>query len=187
MGPNDQNPLGGPQKPLEPSQESSPTPSSPVTPPLIPSPESSAQSSSVPPKKEGNDDFSTKNKEREQKNSEKNTLHDSTRDYAFIEYTKHNKEAVCTYALLLIGILFLVFNGFLLGSLLIGLVAGYHFSHEIIFYLRNLTQIFAGQEKVRYIVLTAVIVSVFIAIPGIFIGALVAAVLREVIAGNREM
>lgn len=105
----------------------------------------------------------------------------------FVEYMKNNKEAAVTYALLLIGILLLIFDAFLLGSLIIGLVAGYHFAHEIVFYLRNLTHVFAGQDQVRYLVLTAVIVALFIAIPGIFIGAVVAAVFRQVILNNREM
>lgn len=96
----------------------------------------------------------------------------------------HNPEAYITYALLIVGILLLFFDYILLGSLIVGLIAGYHFSHEIVFYLRNLTNVFAGQDQVRYIVLTAVIISLFIAVPGIFIGAIVAAVFKQVIRGN---
>lgn len=103
-----------------------------------------------------------------------------------MNYMQQHKEAAITYTLLAVGILLLIFNVFLSGSILIGLVAGYHFSHEIVFYLRNLTQIFAGQDQVRYIVLTAVIIALFIAIPGIFLGAIVAAVLKQSIWGEGQ-
>lgn len=100
-----------------------------------------------------------------------------------LEFFKQNTEASVTYLLLALGIASLFFGYILLGSLLVGLIAGYHFAHEIIFYLRNLSHVFAGQDQVRYIVLTAVIIALFIAVPGIFIGAIVAAVFRQVIQG----
>lgn len=189
MSPNDQNPLGDPQRPSEPSQNIGTNPAFPVTPSPASSSADSTDESSIPPRSEEIEDrFSTKKKVEGKKiDIEKETISDSIKSNDFAIYVKQNKEAVATYALLLIGMLLLVFDAFLLGSLIIGLVAGYHFSYEIVFYLRNLTQIFVGQEQVRYIVLTAVIVALFIAIPGIFIGALVAAVLRQVILGNREM
>lgn len=186
MNPNEQNPLGDPQKPLDPSQNTSTSPEFPPLPPQSSTAEPHADASSIPPRKEGPEEYSS-NKREEYNEKKKETLFGLDEKYDFAGYAKQNKEAVTTYALLLIGILFLVFDAFLLGSLIIGLIAGYHFSHEIVFYLRNLTQIFAGQEQVRYIVLTAVVVALFIAIPGIFIGALVAAVLKQVILGNREM
>ena len=75
----------------------------------------------------------------------------------FFKDLMHNPEASITYVLLIIGILLLFFNNVLLGSFIVGLIAGYHFSQEIMFYLRNLTHVFNGQNRVRYIVLTAVI------------------------------
>lgn len=88
-------------------------------------------------------------------------------------------EAAITYALLLTGIILLFFDYILLGSLIVGLIAGYHFAPEIMFYLRNLSNVFAGQDQVKYVVLTAVIVALFIAVPGIFIGAIAAAVAKQ--------
>ncbi len=189
MNPDDQNLLGDSHKPLEPSQDIAATPSFPSPPQPSSSMESSTGSSFIPPRDEKiNDQFSTKDKGEDlKKNLEKESVGESGEKYDFAAYLKRNKEAVGTYVLLLIGILLLVFDAFLPGSLIIGLVAGYHFSYEIVFYLRNLTQIFAGQEQVRYIVLTAVVAALFIAIPGIFVGALVAAVFKQVIVGNREM
>jgi hypothetical protein len=107
------------------------------------------------------------------------------RDYKKVDemfdYTKSNKEQIITYTLLGLGILFMLFMyGSMLGELLIGIVAGYHFTNEILYYLRNVSQLLPGQEKLRYIVLTAVLIALFIAAPGIFIGATIIAVIRQV-------
>ena len=98
-----------------------------------------------------------------------------------LNYIRDNKEALLTYIALLAGFMFLILGDFFVGSLIIGLTAGYHFSHEIVFYLRNLNHIFEGHEHLRFLVLTAVIVGFCFSIPGIFIGAIIAAVFKYVI------
>lgn len=97
----------------------------------------------------------------------------------FFAYAKSNKEQTIAYILLVLGLLFLLFYNNLLGGLLIGLVAGYYFSSEIIYYLRNIGQVVGGQDQLRYVILTALLLGLFIAAPGIFIGALVVAVFKN--------
>lgn len=96
------------------------------------------------------------------------------------EYAKSNKEKTITYILLVLGLLLLFFNN-MLGGLLIGVVAGYFFDAEIIYYLRNLSQIISGQEHIRYVVLTALALGLLIAAPGIFIGAVIMAIFKQVL------
>jgi uncharacterized membrane protein len=99
------------------------------------------------------------------------------------EYAKSNKEKVITYILLVLGLLLLFFNN-MLGGLLIGVVAGYFFDSEIIYYIRNLNQIISGQEHIRYVVLTALVLGLLIAAPGIFIGAVIIAIFKQVLFGK---
>lgn len=100
-------------------------------------------------------------------------------------FAKSNKEQAIAYILLALGLLLLLFfnNLNLLGGLIIGVVAGYYFSSEIIYYISNIGQVVGGQNQLRYVVLTAVLLGLFIAAPGIFIGALVAAAFKKVMCG----
>lgn len=179
MDPNDSNSIKN-------SSESSPPSSTePVSFPSFPSPPSEDEPPSNP------ENSQTEKIEKTEKiEPQPDIFSDSAKEPASTEdvmdYFKHHKESIFTYILLILGITCLIFDAFLLGSLLIGLIAGYHFSHEIVFYLRNLNKIFEGQEQTRYIVLTAILVAFFIAIPGIFIGALVAGVFKYVIYENKE-
>ena len=103
-----------------------------------------------------------------------------------LQYMKQNKESWVTYLFLTGGLLTLVIGHLFLGSIIIGLTAGYHFSYEIVFYLRNLNHLFEGHEHLRFLVLTAVILALFFSIPGIFLGAVVAAVFKHVIYDKSE-
>lgn len=101
----------------------------------------------------------------------------------FFRYASTNKEQTLTYILLALGIILLFAdNLYLLGGLLIGGIAGYHFAPEIIYYLKNMGQIFAGQNRLRYIVLTVLLLGLFIAAPGIFVGAAVVAAFTQVLS-----
>jgi hypothetical protein len=116
--------------------------------------------------------------------------HKSRSDYKggdIFAFAKSNKELAIAYGLLALGLLLLLFfyNLHLLGGLLIGIVAGYVFSDEIIQYIRNIGQIAGGQNQLRYVTLTSVLLGLLIAAPGIFIGALVVAILKTVIFGQQ--
>lgn len=110
------------------------------------------------------------------------------KDSELYSYAASNKEQTITYILLAIGIILLFVNS-LLGGLIVGAVAGYHFSGPVAFYLRNLNKLFEGQDQLRYIVLTGLLVGLFIAAPGIFIGAVIVAVFKEVLfkKGPKDM
>jgi len=95
-------------------------------------------------------------------------------------YASSNKEQTATYILLAIGIILLFLN-LHVGSFILGAVAGYHFSNEIVSFLRNLTQIFEGWAKLRNITLLAILVALLISIPGLVIGALIVAALKQLL------
>ena len=101
----------------------------------------------------------------------------------FFTYATSNKEQSIAYILLILGLLLLLFFNTLLGGLIIGMVAGYFFSADIIYYLRNLNLVFGRQNHLRYVVLTALLLGLFIAAPGIFIGAIIVATFKQVMAG----
>lgn len=101
----------------------------------------------------------------------------------FYDYATSNKEQTVTYILLVLGLLFLLFFNNLLGGLIIGMVAGYYFAAEIVYYIRNMGQIVGGHDHLRYVVLTALLLGLFIAAPGIFIGAAIVAAFKQVLAG----
>ncbi len=101
------------------------------------------------------------------------------------KYAKYNKSQTITYVLLALGLLILFFDS-VIGGLLIGGVAGYHFSGEIIYYIRNIGQIAGGQEHLRYITLTILLLGIFIAAPGFFIGAAIVAAFKQVFFSRNQ-
>ena len=101
-------------------------------------------------------------------------------------YAKSNKEQTLAYVLLGLGLLFLLFFNNLLGGLIIGMVAGYYFDAEIVYYIRNIGQIIGGQDQLRYVVLTSILLGLFIAAPGIFIGALIVATFKQVLYADKK-
>ena len=93
---------------------------------------------------------------------------------------------IATGVLLAIGLLFLLFFNNLLGGLIIGMVAGYYFASEIVYYIRSIGQIMGGQNQLHYVILTAILLGLFIAAPGIFIGALIVASFKQVFCGPSD-
>jgi hypothetical protein len=98
-------------------------------------------------------------------------------------YAKSNKEQTITYILLVLGLLAMLLFDTLFGGLIIGMVAGYYFSHEIINYLRNFNQIFSEGNRLRSVVLAALLLAFFVAAPGVFIGAGIVALFKQVVQG----
>jgi xanthine/uracil permease len=102
-------------------------------------------------------------------------------------YATSNREHIIAYALLAVGLLILLFfnNLYLLGGLIIGVVAGWYFAPEIIYYAKNVDQLFRGPDQSRYIVFTALLLGLLIAAPGIFIGAAIVAIFKQVFTGAK--
>lgn len=103
----------------------------------------------------------------------------------FYSYATSNKEQTITYILLILGLLILLFINALFGGLMLGMVAGYYFSSEIIHYIRNIGQVVEGPDQPRYIVLAALLLGLLILAPGIFIGAIIIATFKQVMAGPK--
>ena len=97
-----------------------------------------------------------------------------------------HKEQTIIYLLLAAGLLILFFFNNLLGGLIIGGVTGFYFASEIICYLRNLGQIVRGNDQLRYVILTALLLGLFIEAPGIFIGALIVALFKQVFTDSDD-
>lgn len=104
----------------------------------------------------------------------------------FYNYVASNKEQTITYILLVLGLLILLFANPLFGGLIIGMVGGYYFAEEIVYYIRNLGQIVENkhQDQMRYVVSAALLLGLLIAAPGIFIGAIVVAIFKQVMVGR---
>jgi|GEM_PF-6782303 len=168
---NQEQKPNNPTEPLKPTEDSSPGF---TTPPFSNSTESTKEEFKEKAEKV---DFQKKIQEK---------MTSSTGMEDILKFIRENKEALITYLFLLAGLLFLVLGNFFLGSLIIGFTAGYHFSYEIVFYLRNLSHLFDRHEHLRFLVMTAVIVGFFLSIPGMFFGAIVAAVFKHVIYDKRE-
>ena len=85
------------------------------------------------------------------------------------------------YVLLALGLALILFANILLGGLLIGMVAGYYFSNEMSYFVRNLGQLIGGQDQLRYTILAALTLGLFLEAPGIFIGAIIVALFKQLI------
>lgn len=101
----------------------------------------------------------------------------------FYDYSNYTREQIITYILLVVGILLLFVNS-LVGGLIIGMVAGYYFTEDIVYYIRNIGHILSGHDHLRYITLTGLLLGLFIAAPGIFIGAAIVAAFKQLVEGK---
>jgi hypothetical protein len=135
-------------------------------------------------------DVGPKPYERERKNKNKSSWNDSfTQQSKKIEDIFQNsldgRTQSLTYVILIIGLILMFFNS-LIGGLLLGMVAGYHFAKEIFYYVRHLDHLFIGQDKLRYITFTALLLGLFIVAPGIFVGAALVAAFKQVVLTKND-
>lgn len=97
----------------------------------------------------------------------------------FFSYACCNREQTITYIVLALGIILLLTDFWFIGGLIVGGVVGYHFSMEVIDFLRNIRQIFEGPDRLRYIVLTGLLIGFLITSPGIVIGIILVALIKH--------
>lgn len=201
----DPTPLHPPEKPLTTPSSSSPSSQKPV--PIQPATESNQSTSKKPAPESklgstgetqdkwknataGDNDFKSHENREEPKKDHHESMEDKVRDTfrnmrdskkvdELYSYAQNNKEQTMIYVLLIVGLLVLFFN-YILGGLIIGMVAGYYFADEIVYYIRNLGQIINGHDQLRYVILSAVLLGLFISAPGIFIGAAIVAAFKHV-------
>lgn len=88
----------------------------------------------------------------------------------FSEYAKGHIKDTVAYGLLLLGIIWMLFQP-LLGGILIGLVAGFYFSNEALRFIKSYKETLNTQGLERAIIAGGVAFAFFIMAPGIFIGA----------------
>lgn len=93
------------------------------------------------------------------------------------DYAKTNTKDVIAYIILIIGIILLFFERFA-GELLIGVVFGLYYATEIQGLFRNFNEFIEDQGIVRGIVLGVTLIALFISAPGIFIGAILAVIVK---------
>ncbi len=99
----------------------------------------------------------------------------------FFHYFGSNQQMIVTTILLVIGLILVLFSNALLGQLIIGLVVGYFFSQEIIYFMQNLAPLLGSHDRLRYIVLAALALALFVGSPGVIIGAILVAAIKEVL------
>jgi hypothetical protein len=93
------------------------------------------------------------------------------------DFAKTNTKDAIAYIILILGIILLFFERFA-GELLIGVVFGLYYSHEIQSLFRNFNEFIEEQGVVRGIVLGVATIALFISAPGIFIGAVLAVIIK---------
>jgi len=117
-------------------------------------------------------------------NDYKERLNDKLKLNKIYDWAGSNKEQTICYVLLAIGFLVFLLLDMFVGGLILGVLAGYYFSTEIMDYFRSLSQIGGGPQQLSTIILTVVIICLIIAAPGIFIGAAIAAAFKQAVSSS---
>lgn len=91
-----------------------------------------------------------------------------------VHYAKNNTIETIAYALLIIGIIMLLFAPYA-GQVLVGAVAGYFFGSELIDYIQNIRSFVDEEPIVRSLVLGGLAIALFIGSPLLFIALFVVA------------
>ena len=91
-----------------------------------------------------------------------------------------NTRDTVSYILLIVGIVLLFFHAFY-GALLIGLIAGFYFSSEILAILRNFNDFIDEQGIVKSLIGAGLLAGLFISAPAIFIGIALAVAIRTLL------
>ena len=100
-------------------------------------------------------------------------------------YAKENTRDVVAYALLFVGLILLFFLPFW-GELIVGLVAGFYFSDEILDLVKNANTTIKFQPTVKSIVFAAALISLIILAPMFFVGAGVVAGLKYLFLSEKH-
>ncbi len=120
----------------------------------------------------------------DREDSYKERLQDKLKLNEIYSWAGSNKEQTICYILLALGLLTYLFLDMFVGGLILGVLAGYYFSFEIMNYLRSLPQVAGGPKQISIIILTAVLFCLLMGSPGIFIGASIAAAFKQAVGGN---
>lgn len=101
------------------------------------------------------------------------------------DFAKTNTKDAIAYIIMIIGIILLFFERFS-GELLIGIIFGLYYSAEIQGLFRNFNEFIEEQGIVRGIVLGVATLALFISAPGIFIGAILAVIIKYLFTQDKS-
>ncbi len=99
-------------------------------------------------------------------------------------FARTNTKDAIAYIILIIGIILLFFERFS-GELLIGVIFGLYFSTEIQGLFRNFNEFIEELGAVRGVVLGVTILALFISAPGVFIGAVLAVIIKYLFTADK--
>lgn len=102
-----------------------------------------------------------------------------------VSYAKNHSREFITYVLMLLGILLLLVNQFY-GGILVGIVAGIHFSDEIINYIIHWRENLHTEGVARHLTFSGLILAFFISAPAIFLGAAVAVAIKHLFVERKK-
>lgn len=97
-----------------------------------------------------------------------------------VGYAAANTRDTISYVILIIGIVSLFFYPFYGGSL-IGLIAGFYFSAEVLSFLQNFNAFVDEQGIVKSLIGGGLLLGLFISAPAIFIGISIAVAIRQIL------
>lgn len=113
----------------------------------------------------------------------KNTLKDlksNEKLESLVGYATANTRDTISYVLLIIGIILMFFHSFY-GGVLIGLIAGFYFSSEIMAIIKHGNALVEEQGIVKSLIAGGLLLALFISAPAIFIGAALAVAIRQIL------
>ncbi|MFV0340908.1 MAG: hypothetical protein ACK5MA_09860 [Parachlamydiaceae bacterium] len=97
-----------------------------------------------------------------------------------VSYATANTRDTVSYVVLIVGIILLFFSSFY-GGLLVGLVAGFYFSSEIMSIVKNFNALVEDQGVVKSLIAGGLLLAVFITAPWIVIGVALAVAVRQIL------
>lgn len=97
-----------------------------------------------------------------------------------VSHATSNTRDTISYIVLIIGVVMLFFHSFY-GGTLIGLVAGFYFSSELLALLHNINDFVDEQGIVKSLVGGGLALGFFISAPAIFIGIALAVAIRQIL------
>ena len=102
------------------------------------------------------------------------------------QFAQNNIWDTVALVVLAIGILLMLVKMFFLGGLIIGVIGGIYFSDAIVTMVKNIRAIIEEEGIVRSLILGGLILGFFIASPGIFIGAVAAIGVKQLISSTEK-
>lgn len=97
-----------------------------------------------------------------------------------VGYATANTRDTISYVLLIIGIILMFFHSFY-GGALIGLIAGFYFSSEIMAIIKHGNDLVEEQGIVKSLIAGGLVLALFISAPAIFVGAALAVAIRQIL------